>query len=120
MITENKCNWILGVPMEEGQIESQSKAWNYAIVFVTDEECCTQGWCYWQVLQSHVYQLSNVMSKWKETNDYVHLLTHGLMKRTRKNDWQGKNYEVQNEERHITMQKTKAKMLKNVSCTFLL
>jgi hypothetical protein len=29
--------------MEEGQIESQSKASNYAIVFVTDEECCTQG-----------------------------------------------------------------------------
>jgi hypothetical protein len=47
VITENKCNWILGVPMEEGQIESQSKAWNYAIVFAIDEKYCTQGWCYW-------------------------------------------------------------------------
>jgi hypothetical protein len=33
--------------MEEGQIESQSLAWNCAIVFVIDEEYCTQGWCYW-------------------------------------------------------------------------
>lgn len=32
----------------------------------------------------------------------------------------GKIYEMQNEERHITMQKAKAKMFKNVSCTFLL
>jgi hypothetical protein len=47
VIIESKWNWILGVLIEEGQIESQSKVWNYAIVFAIDEEYCTQGWCYW-------------------------------------------------------------------------
>jgi hypothetical protein len=71
-------------------------------------------------LWSHVYQLSYVTSKWKENNDYVHLLTHGLMKRIGRNDWQGKNNEMQNEEKRITMQKKQkqkcSKMLVASSC----